>query len=92
MSKLPKSFQLLGLTYTVHIVPQADWLHDDAIGVFLPERRRIEVLDRVDEAGRIHVYLHELVHAILVAMGQDKLNEDEAFVDMFSGLLHQALT
>ena len=37
------------------------------------------------------IYLHELTHAILFAMGEHKLNGKEKFVEGFSGLLHQAL-
>ena len=36
-------------------------------------------------------YLHELVHAVLSCMGDTELYANEPFIDMFSGLLHQAL-
>jgi len=36
-------------------------------------------------------YCHELVHHILNQMGKDELDKDEAFVDLFANLLHQAL-
>lgn len=35
-------------------------------------------------------YFHELVHAILITMGRDDLNRDEAFVDMVGNLLWQS--
>lgn len=38
-----------------------------------------------------HTYLHELVHMVLVAMNEGDLNVNEAFVDMFAGLLHQSM-
>jgi hypothetical protein len=37
-------------------------------------------------------FLHELVHFILDAMGKSELRANEEFVDLFAGLLHQALT
>jgi predicted SprT family Zn-dependent metalloprotease len=36
-------------------------------------------------------FFHEMTHAILYAMGREDLNQDENFVDVFSGLFHQAL-
>lgn len=35
-------------------------------------------------------YFHELVHAILITMGRDDLNRDEAFVDMMGNLIWQS--
>ncbi len=53
----------------------------------------------VSESSREHTVLHELTHAILyhadaaVKLPDDKsLRDNEGFVDLFSGLLHQALT
>ena len=37
------------------------------------------------------IFLHELTHAILFAMGKDELNEDEAFVNTFSSFLSEAI-
>ena len=37
-------------------------------------------------------FWHEVVHYILVHMGQDELTAEEAFVDGFAHLLHQAIT
>ncbi len=37
-------------------------------------------------------FLHELTHAILYHLGEKELNDNERFVESFSGLLHQALT
>ena len=38
-----------------------------------------------------HTFCHELTHHILNKMFRDDLNGDEKFVDVFAGLLHQAL-
>lgn len=37
------------------------------------------------------VYLHEVTHWILFQMGQEHLNQDENFIDMFSNFLYQVL-
>jgi len=33
--------------------------------------------------------LHEVVHAVLSDMGEEKLSKDEKFVDLFASMLHQ---
>lgn len=38
------------------------------------------------------IFCHELVHFILYYAGEQELRNNEQFVDVFSGLLHQALT
>ena len=37
-----------------------------------------------------HTFLHELIHHILDTMGESELRDNEKFVDILSGLLHQA--
>lgn len=38
-----------------------------------------------------HTLCHELIHFILYYMNIPKLRDDEHFVDVFAGLLHQSL-
>jgi hypothetical protein len=38
-----------------------------------------------------HTFFHEVLHQVLDSAGYKKLNNDEQFVDLVSGLLHQAL-
>jgi len=42
---------------------------------------------KIDQA-----FFHELTHLILDHMEKDELSKDEAFVNLFASLLHQALT
>jgi hypothetical protein len=39
-----------------------------------------------------HTFLHEALHFMLDAMGENKLGNNEKFVDLLSGLMHQMLT
>lgn len=90
--KIPKSFQLHGTTYEVSCVPEKDWEGEaDELGYFMPQQRRI-VVKAGDREIMDHTFCHELVHAVLTHMGEDKLTRNEKFVDMFGGLLHQAMT
>lgn len=88
--KIPATFQLLGCTYVVGIVARKDWkFADDEVGMFDPLSKTIYIR-KESKALMQHTFLHEVVHAILGAMNHS-LYESEDFVDLFSGLLHQAL-
>ena len=88
---LPKSYCLLGHTVTVKVVPGADWAHPDCVGLYEPHRHRILIRGDLSESLQQHTLYHEMVHSWLSAMSHD-LNEDEKFVDMLGGLIHQAMT
>lgn len=47
--------------------------------------------DELSEERKAQTFFHELTHAVLDAMGEDKLNENEQFIDAFSNLFYQAL-
>lgn len=76
-------------TIKVKAVPAEKWKHADCVGFYNYEKQQIEIKDGGGTMPA-HIFTHELTHAILSAMGH-KLNNDEAFVDQFSGLLQQAL-
>jgi Zn-dependent peptidase ImmA (M78 family) len=87
--KVPKSFDLAGNTFQVF---QDQSVHklagcwgqthfDDGI-VILAKSLKPDM--------EAITFNHELVHAILLTMGQTELNKDEAFVDNFASLLWQA--
>jgi hypothetical protein len=90
--KIPKSFALHGTTYEVSCVSEKNWEGEaDELGYLLPQLGKVAI-KAGDQQIMEHTYCHELVHAILTHMGEDKLNRNEKFVDMFGGLLHQAMT
>ena len=89
--KIPRQFKLLGHVYKVTVVPKTEWAMEDAVAFLDDTNRQICIL-KTSKQMQEHSYLHEAVHAILNAMGRDKLSKDEAFVDTFSGMLHQVLT
>ncbi len=39
-----------------------------------------------------HTFVHEALHHFLNALGEDKLGDNEKFVDILSGMIHQMLT
>ena len=88
--RIPVSFRLMAHTIKVRAVPFDKWRHEDHVGRYDADKQLIEVRHQPGTQSE-HIYTHELVHAILTAMGHP-LNQDEGFVDNFSGLLHQAMT
>ena len=88
--RIPSSFCLMAHTIKVKAIPASAWKLPDCIGMYGADTQTIQVRDGAGTQPG-HVLCHELTHAILSAMGH-KLNNNEAFVDNFSGLLHQALS
>ena len=88
---IPKTFYLLGHEWKVEIVPKETWHHGDDVGFSDTGSCRIEILQSPQYDYMEHTYFHELVHAALDYMGEDKLYRNETFIDLLAGLIHQAL-
>lgn len=88
--KIPRRFTLLGTEFTVTIVPAEKWDESDAVAYCIPETATVKI-KRNQQQMMEHAYLHELMHLIVHAIGNEELYKDEAFIDMVSGLIHQAL-
>jgi len=90
---IPAQFQLAGHLIKVRIVAPSRWKHGkEAVGIFLPDRYRIDIISSTQGTNRQQVFTHELVHALLTIAGHDKLSNDENFVDRLGHLLQQAMT
>lgn len=88
---IPKSFQLHGHTIRVRIVPRSKWRHGkDVVGIWIPDKLRIDLLSDPIETQIQATFCHELTHALLDQMNHE-LSHDEVFVDNFGALLMQAL-
>jgi hypothetical protein len=84
---IPKTFKLANRTYNVRLADSP--IPCDGYTVF--DDAQITLSQGMSRPLAEHTYLHEVVHCITNAMGRQDLNEDEGFVDAFSGLLHQIL-
>lgn len=91
---IPKKFMLLGRQFEVVPIDQsmAGILPLDYHGLCVPDLNEIHVSTDIPRSKLEATYLHELVHAVLSCMGDTELYANEQFIDIFSGLLHQALT
>lgn len=100
--RIPRRFKLLGHEIDVLEEPGA-FYEKGRYGACSFEGKWIKLVPvsaahPVTPSSLEHTFLHELTHMVLYhTHGMEKtkdcpLYDNEAFVDMFSGLLHQALT
>lgn len=90
---IPKSFQLAGHTIKVVFIPKTRWKNGkDAIGMWLPDAYRIEIVNGLSPTSRQQVFCHEFMHALLDVACYHKMSEDEILVDRLAHLLAQAMT
>ena len=89
---IPKSFSLAGHKIEVVNRPRSKWKNGkNCVGMWLPDKYRIELHGSLEGTNRQQVFLHEAVHAILDVAGYYEMSEDEALVDRLSHLLHHML-
>lgn len=91
--KIPKKLKVGSVDYEVRLVEHC-CMNDD-FGLWRPQGV-IEIATHaggyeVSESKKRQVFLHELTHAILFAMGKEELNDDESFVNTFSSFLSEAI-
>ena len=91
---IPKQFKLFGQTITVDYDKNMAQQHQDAVGVARYSENKITL--QPDTPGNKRnsqqieqCFYHELVHHILIAMGEGEQSSNEKFVDVFASLLHQ---
>ena len=94
--KIPESFKQYAQEITIKYKKSLSNKHG-CWGKCYYDRNEIEFQDNKYEVGlpglKIEeTFYHELVHIILYHAGEHELRNNEKFVDVFSGLLHQALT
>ena len=98
--KIPLSLKLLGQTITVEYDPSL-FHGEDAHGMAKYRLNKIILQPPTDQTpipkdALEHNFLHELVHHVFFAAGEDLFNPPlhnrEWLVDRVAGLLHQVLT
>jgi hypothetical protein len=84
---IPSEFSLGGLTWTVKRMKRLKGRYGDCNLA----KTTIQILDTIPEELKEQTFCHELVHAILVAMGKPTDEHNEEFTDAFAMFLHQYL-
>ena len=86
--KIPKQFTIFNRTYTVEWMDSDTHLVGAAHGATSLELGRVIVNNEENRECTEHTYCHELVHALLWAIGQPELSRNEEFVDLLGAAIH----
>lgn len=92
--EIPQSFSVGGLDYKV--------IHDNSLrygeeyGHWNGSTCTIHIAEtaggeKLTEERKQQTFFHELIHAVLDAIGEDELNDNEQFIDALSNTLYQAI-
>lgn len=85
---IPVSFECMGTTFNVHRYPELTKI-SNCMGQTRHNENEVLVDAALTGDQLWHTYYHEVIHVILGSLGRQDLNQDEAFVDAFAGLLYQ---
>lgn len=91
--KIPKSFKVFAST--INVLWNNTRMNDlNCFGLYESYKYTITLSDidnmeKIAEDKIIDTFYHEKVHAILIAMNEKELNNNEIFVDVFAKLLRQ---
>ena len=94
--RIPKSFQLQG--HTIQVVFDNEDCEKRKFCRYADLNGNKIVLatkvfeDKFPKTKIEQTFIHEVIHHILEALGENKLNDNEKFVDGFAGHLHQILS
>jgi len=83
--KIPSTFQLAGIVWTVEEVPGLEDL-----GLTHRDSQLIQLQAGATKQTKEIAFFHEIVHAIKYTMGED--DHDEIHTDALGHLLHQVIT
>ncbi len=94
--QIPKRFKLLGHTIEVIDDPARFYEHR-SYGTCSYESKWIKIVPPSDshpitQSSLEHTFVHELLHHCFYLTEQSKMNDNEEFIDLLAGLIHQALT
>lgn len=86
---VPKTFELLGIKYTVKQESKVTMDGQSVFGWHDPKTATIKIRKNLKKDLKEQTFFHEAVHAALEAIGQSKLSCNENFVDSFSHAIYQ---
>ena len=86
---IPKTYKQFGRDIKVSLEPFDDLRTFN--GLCSPDTGRIKLVKGLDTCHLEHVFLHEALHMMMNLMQRHDLYEDENFINVLSGLIHQML-
>lgn len=84
--KIPSSFECLGMTVTVEV---GGLENSNSHGTYNHDEKRIAIAPNKNKQIESATFWHEYVHCVLSALGYDKLNRNEKFVERLAQCLYQ---
>jgi len=93
--KIPKKLKVIGKYYSVVLENDLDYKHRNW-GETRYGQSQIAIQGKgqgtqIPQQEIEHTFVHEMVHVILHEMGEQKLNSNEKFVDLFSNIFYQVM-
>lgn len=89
---VPTSLKLGGRTWELVLVEDLkDSKGVECLGITHPSKCYIELEANQSAESLEHTYYHELLHAMCMTIGFEKLNRDEDHIDALANMLMQAL-
>lgn len=88
LNPIPTAFSCMGTDWTVKRVPDL-MKRSNCMGQTNTTECEIVIDDSLTGDQMFHTYYHELMHVVASSIGRQDLNADEAFIDLFAGLLYQ---
>ncbi len=86
--KLPKTIKIGRINYDIVMVDDQRLVHPDpgadATGCFDPANQEIRLLKSMKKGHLLHVFFHEIVHALTFTIAFNELYENEQFTDLMA--------
>ena len=86
---IPKTYKQFGRTIKVE-TKSGDW-DLDYNGIVHPDKNCIRLIKGMERDITEQNYLHEALHLMMSLMQRKELYQDEEFINVLAGLIHQML-
>ena len=82
---LPDGVKLMGREIKIEYI---DKEHMSSMGMYIEKKNLIQIDNSMHQAIQERTLIHEVVHAILIDLGEQELNNNEGFVERLANMVH----
>ena len=82
---LPDSIKLMGREVQIEYI---DKEYMSSMGMYIEKKNLIQIDNSMHQAIQERTLIHEVVHAILIDLGEQELNNNEGFVERLANMVH----
>ena len=82
---LPDTVKLMGREVCVQYI---DKEYMSSMGMYIEKKNLIQIDNSMHPAIQERTLIHEVVHAILIDLGEQELNNSEGFVERLANMVH----